>query len=277
MKIQTIDPNGLKSFYLFRNLYHPEGTFGTLIYEFPICQTVERYWKMNEKDASCIPAGKYKCKKSVFTRSNGTQYPCLEVLNVPGNRTSIKMHRGNDPMLDITGCILPGMEVGRAKTYMGVLRSTEALNRIMDIVGDDDEVMLTIVDTVGFEYNPKEAFRIGNKEHLSIRVSSDRVPELVMEKMEGVTDIPKLKHSFVGKLRVAWWTVKPYLQTAMKAGGKVIAPVNPLLGAGILIAGEILTKLKGNKEVERRTKLNAWSRLIDALMDWAKKQKNKEQ
>lgn len=279
MKLVKTNPNGLKHLYLFRYLYHPEGTFGTLVHEYPICQTVERYWRLNKKDVSCIPAGTYKCEKSEFTRRDGSKYPCLEVMDVPGNRTDIKMHIANDPILDLTGCVAPGVENGRSKTYMGVLRSTEALERVMAIVGEDDEIMLTIVDCVGHEFNIKAAMdklKLVGSNLKKRKVASVNVPEVVMEKIDEDPNSPDIKFSFFEKIVIGWWTIKPYLTSALKAGGKIIAPVNPLLGASILIAGEIIGKLKGNKEVERRTKLNAWNRFIDAVMSWAKEQKKKE-
>lgn len=81
------------------------GTFGVLLDEsgYPIADTVERPWKNNENEVSCIPIGEYVCKvrwSETFKRN------VYEILNVP-NRTDILLHPGNT-MMDVKGCILLG-------------------------------------------------------------------------------------------------------------------------------------------------------------------------
>lgn len=69
--------------------------------------TLENPWRDNRKWASCIPKGRYVCKRKNSPRFGET----FEVMNVPG-RTHIVFHWGNWER-DTLGCIL----VGRATDY----------------------------------------------------------------------------------------------------------------------------------------------------------------
>lgn len=82
-------------------------TLGTLTYKDFTCKTLERPWKNNTKNISCIPKGTYQCK---YTFSLGKLGWCYEVQNVPG-RSGIRIHPGNY-FFDIEGCILLGDSYG---------------------------------------------------------------------------------------------------------------------------------------------------------------------
>lgn len=64
--------------------------------------TLELPWRDNQHDISCIPLGKYVCKKFNSTKFGLT----FEVRNVP-NRSGILFHAGNEAA-DTHGCILLG-------------------------------------------------------------------------------------------------------------------------------------------------------------------------
>ena len=52
----------MKHFKLKRVAYIADGTFGVLFdEEIPFCLTVEREWKNNQRNISCIPTGFYLC------------------------------------------------------------------------------------------------------------------------------------------------------------------------------------------------------------------------
>lgn len=67
------------------------------------CFTLERPWKNNLKDISCIPKGQYKVS---WTRSLKFPLGSYEVLDV-SNRSGVRFHSGNF-FFQVDGCILLG-------------------------------------------------------------------------------------------------------------------------------------------------------------------------
>lgn len=81
------------------------GTFGVLRHgQVPFVLTLERPWQDNEQRVSCIPAGRYRCRR-IRSPKFGTTY---EICEVP-NRTHVLFHAGNT-IEDTQGCILVGEE-----------------------------------------------------------------------------------------------------------------------------------------------------------------------
>lgn len=78
-------------------------TLGNLIYENFRCKTLERPWKNNAFNISCIPKGTYLCK---YTFSPKFLKYTYELQNT-SPRTGIRIHSGNY-FFDIQGCILLG-------------------------------------------------------------------------------------------------------------------------------------------------------------------------
>jgi len=78
-------------------------TLGDLTYKDFHCKTLERPWKNNQRNISCIPKGTYKVK---WTFKLGKFGYCYEIQNVP-NRAGILIHSGNY-FYDVEGCILLG-------------------------------------------------------------------------------------------------------------------------------------------------------------------------
>lgn len=77
------------------------GTFGVLRYgAVPFVLTLERPWLDNLRGMSCIPAGRYVCRKVRSPKFGWT----FEVTGVP-DRTHILFHKGNT-IEDTEGCIL---------------------------------------------------------------------------------------------------------------------------------------------------------------------------
>lgn len=115
------------------------GTFGVLMNDQrPLCVTLEPLWYDNQEDVSCIPAGKYQCKKH-----NGPRFEdSWEVLDVPG-RTAILIHPGNT-IGDTKGCILAGMRF----MPMGVADSRQAIQKLRGVLPDHFE--LSIVDVISY-------------------------------------------------------------------------------------------------------------------------------
>lgn len=81
------------------------GTFGVLRHgQVPFVLTLERPWAENQQNISCIPAGRYRCRR-LHSPKFGNTY---EITEVP-NRTHVLFHSGNT-IEDTQGCILIGEE-----------------------------------------------------------------------------------------------------------------------------------------------------------------------
>lgn len=85
--------------YLERFAYLDTGTLGRIWVGDWSCYTIERPWKNNASNVSCIPEGEYKCEPF-----SGTKYKdVVQVLDVP-DRTFILFHVANFAH-DVQGCI----------------------------------------------------------------------------------------------------------------------------------------------------------------------------
>lgn len=78
-------------------------TLGNLIYDNFKCKTLERPWKENKSNISCIPKGIYNVVWSFSPKFMKWTY----LLEGTGRRTGIRIHSGNY-WFDIQGCILLG-------------------------------------------------------------------------------------------------------------------------------------------------------------------------
>lgn len=94
----------------------------------------------NHHDISCIPLGRYICKRraSVITEGEDT----FEVMNVP-NRSSILFHWGNT-IKDTKGCILLGLSLGEIGFNPAILNSKKAWRKFMAYLHHIDEFELFI-------------------------------------------------------------------------------------------------------------------------------------
>ena len=111
----------MKQFKLIRVAYIPDGTFGVLFDDdTPFCLTLEREWKDNKRNISCIPTGWYICKRIVSPKFGDT-FKIESVLN----RSQILFHKGNIED-DSHGCIILGEEYGRLDEKTAILSSGRA-------------------------------------------------------------------------------------------------------------------------------------------------------
>lgn len=78
-------------------------TLGDLSFGHFKAKTLERPWKNNQSNISCIPTGTYKCTYSFSPKFMKWTY---EIKNVP-KRSGIRVHSGNY-FFDIQGCVLLG-------------------------------------------------------------------------------------------------------------------------------------------------------------------------
>lgn len=96
------------------------------------CFTMERPWRNNEQNVSCIPTGDYDCKIRMSPKF-GRVYM---LLSVPG-RSYILIHAGNTAN-DTYGCILLGKKAGYIESRRAVLLSRPTLRRFMQVFGGED-------------------------------------------------------------------------------------------------------------------------------------------
>lgn len=136
----------LKRFPTPRGMF---GCFGELFIngEF-FCVTVERSWKNNEANVSCVPVGIY----DFLPHSSPKHGECyaLEQASLgvtrygPSQRTHILMHIANGAS-ELEGCIAPGCKVGVSGGEWVVINSTTAFNRLMSLL-DGKPAKLEIVN-----------------------------------------------------------------------------------------------------------------------------------
>lgn len=108
--------------YLLRCLFTDRSTTGIIRNENQLlCYTLELPWRQNERNKSCIPDGRYQCRKR-FSAKHGNTIAILNVLD----RSDILIHAGNLPQ-DTQGCILPGLDI----SLDSVLDSRRALQRLL--------------------------------------------------------------------------------------------------------------------------------------------------
>ena len=134
----------MRKLKLIRIAFILDGTFG-ILFDYDdsiICLTLEREWKNNEKNVSCIPRGKYICRRIESSKFGNT----FEVCDVPG-RSHILFHPGNIED-DTHGCIITGKRIRMFKSKIAVLLSRISFKRFMRILNPDDCFELEIKDGI---------------------------------------------------------------------------------------------------------------------------------
>lgn len=131
---------GLETYTLIRFKQDDKATLGRLIFRsLEICCTLEPPWRDNmrdnpktkENEASCIPEGKYLCKKF-----NGVKFQNVwEVTGIAG-RSEVLMHNGNFSY-QTTACILVGDRHTDYKGVPMVNNSQNTLNKLRTTLSDE--------------------------------------------------------------------------------------------------------------------------------------------
>ena len=144
----------MKRLHLERILASEHGTFGMLTVPgrsgaFTFF-TLEEEWKDNEPGESCIPAGVYRVRKTIYYRHG---YPTYEITGVEG-RSRILFHPGNTEE-DTRGCVLLGLglgvltvkndeEDGGINKKLAVVKSRVAFGKFMSWMGGDEEAEIEV-------------------------------------------------------------------------------------------------------------------------------------
>lgn len=122
-----------------RIAFTEHGTFGVIIDGgVPFALTLERPWLDNASDVSCIPAGKYTCKRF----SSESHPDTFQVMDVP-DRFGILFHTGN-LMQHSAGCILVGEMFEPYKGQPAILSSKKGFSEFMEKLQNQTEFELII-------------------------------------------------------------------------------------------------------------------------------------
>lgn len=130
---------------LQRFAYLDSGTLGKLSIGDWSCFTIERPWKNNEPNVSCIPEGVYACQPFSGTRFQDV----IQLIDVP-DRSYILIHVANFPH-DIEGCIGVGDRFVSDALEPAVYNSKKTLAALMDIFNGHEERMTLKVTGVRAE------------------------------------------------------------------------------------------------------------------------------
>jgi hypothetical protein len=126
---------------LVRIAQSEQGTFGVLRDgAIPFAVTLEEPWRDNQPSISCIPTGRYVCKRVQSPKFGNT----FEVTNVPG-RTHILLHKGN-LMSDTHGCILVAEEFAGTNAAPMIAFSKRGYDELMAKLAGHDTFDLEIHD-----------------------------------------------------------------------------------------------------------------------------------
>lgn len=127
---------------LVRVSEYKDATLGVLCLDArPMFVTLEDRWFDNERQISCIPAGKYKIKIHNSPRFGRV----FQVCDVP-DRSHILIHAGNTKE-DTHGCILLGLMYGTIGTETAILSSRAAFANFMTAMNGISEAELEIHDS----------------------------------------------------------------------------------------------------------------------------------
>ena len=124
--------NNLKILVIKRIAMNEDGTFGVLMEgTVPFALTLERPWRNNMRNVSCIPQGIYICEKYTSPKYGET----FQVMNVQ-DRNYILFHKGNIDD-DTHGCIIIGEQyeslMGKTAVFASYKGFSEFIEKTKDI------------------------------------------------------------------------------------------------------------------------------------------------
>ena len=128
-------------FTLQRVAVGPEGAFGVLLADgLPFALTLERTYDAPTGQSVKIPAGRLRCKRSVYYKGG---YPTYEI-EVPGH-TRILFHKGNWET-DSEGCVLVGESFTELSGRPALGDSKGGFSEFMQRAGDAPDFLLEVRD-----------------------------------------------------------------------------------------------------------------------------------
>lgn len=134
----------MKTIYLERFCYHPEGTLGVITIDSQRFYTIERPWLDNAPNVSCVPEGTYQTGWRDSPRFGETWH----VKDVP-DRTYILIHAANYPD-EVQGCIALGTHL--MANRIAVSNSRVAVDRFEELTkGTEWELIVTHATLAGLQ------------------------------------------------------------------------------------------------------------------------------
>jgi len=132
----AIKPAKIEQLELVRIGTYPVGAFGVLVWQRKPTGlvTLEPTYPLDELHPEGpqfvkIPAGRYRCVRTVYFRGN---YDTYEVTGVLGH-SRLLFHAGNVER-DTEGCILVGQRIGLVDDVLGVLNSRLGFAELMQLL-----------------------------------------------------------------------------------------------------------------------------------------------
>lgn len=124
--------------------FRPDGSF--------LAFSLERPWLNNQRQISCIPAGRYRLKKR-YSQKFGWH---LWLQNVP-DRSLILIHTANY-VRQLQGCIAPGLKKGDTATVYDSAKAVKAITALaFPALDQGQEVWLTITNPPTYESNHQQS------------------------------------------------------------------------------------------------------------------------
>lgn len=115
-------------------------SYGVLIHDrTPFAVSLERPWRNNERNVSCIPPGTYECRRVKSPRFGET----FQVMDVPG-RSQILFHKGNIDA-DTHGCICVGEAFNPVLGKPGITQSGEGFSEFLGLLRMTDRFALSVI------------------------------------------------------------------------------------------------------------------------------------
>ena len=141
---------------LVRYSYAPYGTYGCLFGAGQQLWTVEQPWRLNMRQRSRVPEGKYKIiphNSAKYPNTFALVNPQLNVYYQPGpgvpetGRKAILIHPANVPE-DLAGCVAPGMSLGFMRDRLAVVNSKGAMQYVRQalVPGQTHSIVIGSVD-----------------------------------------------------------------------------------------------------------------------------------
>lgn len=109
-------------------------TYGALLDPegYPVCLMLEKPWKGNQTDISCIPEGRYHC-----VRYKSPTKGDVWLLEGTEPRDMIEIHPAN-LTIELKGCLAPGREFGKINGTHAILGSRLAFMDLENSTGGKD-------------------------------------------------------------------------------------------------------------------------------------------
>lgn len=129
----------MKHVIIIRNEDDGVQVLGDLITQGFYCKTLERPWKDNKSNVSCIPKGEYICKWTFSPRLTKYTY---QVMNVP-KRTGVRFHSASY-WFNLQGCIALGtgyLDINKDKK-LDLINSRVAMKEFEKLLNKEDFTLI---------------------------------------------------------------------------------------------------------------------------------------